>query len=314
MTKIAVMFPGQGSQAPGMGHELFQAYESAKAVYESADQALGRDLSSLVFEGNEEELKKTTNTQPALLTTGTAVWKVLEEEGIQADFTCGHSLGEYTALVASGALTFNDAVKLVETRGKLMEEAVPGGQGAMAAIMGLSKDALLAIAETVRSMNETAEPANYNAEGQIVISGSADGIAKACELAKEQGARRAISLNVSGPFHSSLMKPASEQMKDVLDSIEVQPLSMPVIANVTAVPYSSSEQVKELLVDQIHSPVRWTETIQYLLDQGVDTFIEAGPGKVLAGLVKKADRRATVLPVYDQETLDKALQVLKETD
>lgn len=311
MTKIALMFPGQGSQSSGMGHELSQSHNAARTVFEKANQALGRDLSSIIFEGEEAELKKTANTQPALLTTGTAIWRILEEQGLEADFACGHSLGEYTALVANGALNFSDAVKLVETRGKLMEEAVPDGQGAMAAVMGLSKEDLLEIAKEVRDLNEVAEPANYNADGQIVISGTASGVAKACELAKEQGARRAISLNVSGPFHSSLMKPASEKMRSVLETIKIYDFTMPVIANVTALPYGSTSQVKELLVDQIHSPVRWTETIHYLLDQGVDTFIEAGPGKVLAGLVKKANRRATVLPVYDEETLEKALEALK---
>ncbi|AOM83222.1 ACP S-malonyltransferase [Salisediminibacterium beveridgei] len=311
MTKIAVMFPGQGSQSPGMGHELFLAHAAASNVFEEADKALERSLSSLIFEGDAEELKKTTNTQPALFTTGAAVWKVLEDHGIQADYACGHSLGEYTALYASGALSFNDAVKLVQTRGKLMEEAVPDGQGAMAAIMGLPKEAVLDISNEVHQLNETAEPANYNAEGQIVISGTSKGVEKACELAKDAGARRVIPLNVSGPFHSSLMMPASEQMQNVLDHVAVHTMAIPVIANVTASPYRSTDEVKQLLVDQIHSPVKWTETIQYLIDQGVDTFIEAGPGKVLAGLVKKAARRATVLPVYDDETLEKALNTLK---
>lgn len=314
MTKTAVMFPGQGSQTPGMGHELYMNYAGVKEIHAQADRVLNRNLSELMFSGSEDELKKTVNTQPALVTGGTAIWRELQANGVHADFACGHSLGEYTALVASGALRFSDAVTLVEKRGQLMEEAVPDGKGAMAAIMGLDGDRLSEISEEIRQIGEVAEPANYNAEGQIVISGTKAGVEQACERAKERGARRAIPLNVSGPFHSSLMKPASEKMEQVLQPVTVSDMNIPVIANVTAKPYASSAEIKELLTAQIHSPVRWTDTIRYLVDQGVDTFIEAGPGKVLAGLVKKVSRRATVLPVYDEETFQKAVSVLTQTD
>jgi [acyl-carrier-protein] S-malonyltransferase len=313
MKKTAVIFPGQGAQHIGMGQELAEKYPEAKKVFEMADHALGEHFSEMIFNGEEAILKRTENTQPALLTASLAAWKVLESQGVKASYAAGHSLGEYSALTASGTLSFTETVQVVRKRGQFMEEAVPEGKGTMAAILGLDRDKLEKVTKQASEEAGVVEPANFNCPGQIVISGSVEGVNRAVELAKEAGARRAMLLQVSGPFHSSLMQPAAEKMKPELAHMDVNGQSMQVIANVTGRPVTK-ENVTKALTEQISSPVLWEDTIRYLLDQGVDTFIEAGPGKVLSGLVKKVSRQAVTLPVYDKETLEKAVEHLKEEE
>ncbi|MGG0029415.1 ACP S-malonyltransferase [Bacillus safensis subsp. osmophilus] len=311
MTKIAFLFPGQGSQKIGMGKDLFDQEAVSKAVFEEADNTLGFDLSSMIFEGDAEELTLTYNAQPALLTTSIAILKKFEESGIKADYAAGHSLGEYTALVAAGALSFKDAVYAVRKRGELMNEAVPAGEGAMAAILGLDKAALIEVTKEVTESGHLVELANLNCPGQIVISGTAKGVELASEKAKEKGAKRAIALEVSGPFHSALMKPAAEKFTDVLSKLDITDAKTPVISNVTADIVTSRDEIETKLIEQLYSPVRFEESVERLIDLGVTTFIEIGPGKVLSGLVKKVNRRLTTISVSDQETIEAAIQTLK---
>ncbi|WCL56146.1 ACP S-malonyltransferase [Bacillus safensis] len=311
MTKIAFLFPGQGSQKIGMGKDLFDQEAVSKAVFEEADNTLGFDLSSMIFEGDAEELTLTYNAQPALLTTSIAILKKFEESGIKADYAAGHSLGEYTALVAAGALSFKDAVYAVRKRGELMNEAVPAGEGAMAAILGLDKAALVEVTKEVTESGHLVELANLNCPGQIVISGTAKGVELASEKAKEKGAKRAIALEVSGPFHSALMKPAAEKFTDVLSKLDIADAKTPVISNVTADMVTSRDEIETKLIEQLYSPVRFEESVERLIDLGVTTFIEIGPGKVLSGLVKKVNRRLTTISVSDQETIEAAIQTLK---
>ncbi|MFJ7161188.1 ACP S-malonyltransferase [Bacillus safensis] len=311
MTKIAFLFPGQGSQKIGMGKDLFDQEAVSKAVFEEADNTLGFDLSSMIFEGDAEELTLTFNAQPALLTISIAILKKFEESGIKADYAAGHSLGEYTALVAAGALSFKDAVYAVRKRGELMNEAVPAGEGAMAAILGLDKAALEEVTKEVTESGHLVELANLNCPGQIVISGTAKGVELASEKAKEKGAKRAIALEVSGPFHSALMKPAAEKFTDVLSKLDIADAKTPVISNVTADIVTSRDEIETKLIEQLYSPVRFEESVERLIDLGVTTFIEIGPGKVLSGLVKKVNRRLTTISVSDQETIEAAIQTLK---
>lgn len=279
MTKIAFLFPGQGSQKIGMGKDLFDQEAVSKAVFEEADKTLGFDLSSMIFEGDAEELTLTYNAQPALLTTSIAILKKFEESGIKADYAAGHSLGEYTALVAAGALSFQDAVYAVRKRGELMNEAVPAGEGAMAAILGLDQTALLEVTKEVTESGHLVELANLNCPGQIVISGTAKGVELASEKAKEKGAKRAIALEVSGPFHSALMKPAAEKFTDVLSKLDITDAKTPVISNVTADIVTSRDAIETKLIEQLYSPVRFEESVERLIDLGVTTFIEIGPAK-----------------------------------
>ena len=311
MTKIAFLFPGQGSQKIGMGKDLFDQEAVSKAVFEEADKTLGFDLSSMIFEGDAEELTLTYNAQPALLTTSIAILKRFEESGIKADYAAGHSLGEYTALVAAGALSFKDAVYAVRKRGELMNEAVPAGEGAMAAILGLDQAELLEVTKEVTESGHLVELANLNCPGQIVISGTAKGVELASEKAKEKGAKRAIPLEVSGPFHSALMKPAAEKFTDVLSKLDISDAATPVISNVTADIVTSRNEIETKLIEQLYSPVRFEESVERLIDLGVTTFIEIGPGKVLSGLVKKVNRRLTTISVSDQATIEAAIQTLK---
>ncbi|MBQ0139257.1 MAG: ACP S-malonyltransferase [Kurthia sp.] len=313
MTKIAFIFPGQGSQTVGMGAELIAAHDVSKQMYNKADDLLGFELSKLMLEGPKEELTLTYHAQPALLTTGVMVAERLMENGISPDFTAGHSLGEYSALVASRVMSFENAVVAVHKRGVFMNEAVPAGQGTMAAVLGLDAEALKAVTDSVTSeLGEVVQLANLNCPGQIVISGTVKAVEAAGVKAKEAGARRVLPLVVSGPFHSELMRPAAAELKGMLDTVEMTDAKVPVIANVTAAPVTKASEVRQLLVEQLYSPVRWEETVRQLIANGVDTFIECGPGKVLSGLVKKVDRQLTTYCVYDEETLQTVIEASKE--
>lgn len=311
MGKIAFLFPGQGAQTVGMGRKFRDEHAQAADIFSRADERLDYPLSKVIFEGPEDRLKLTENTQPAILTTSIAVLKVVQEQGITADYTAGHSLGEYSALVAAGSLSFEDAVYAVRKRGLYMEEAMPAGEGTMAAVLGLDYETLLDITEKVTDGGETVEPANLNAPGQIAISGTTQGVEEASDAAIKAGAKRVIPLQVSGPFHSRLMRPAADKFKTVLDEISIQDARIPVIANVTADVMSSAEEIYPNLLAQLYSPVRWEETVKKLLDLGVDTFLEIGPGNVLSGLVKRVHRRAKTFPIHDPESLQKALANLK---
>ncbi|WP_243371275.1 ACP S-malonyltransferase [Geotalea sp. SG265] len=308
MSKKAFIFPGQGSQFAGMGKDLAANFKKAALVFEEADDALNFKLSRLCFEGPEEDLKLTANTQPAILTTSIAALKVLEEEtSLKADFMAGHSLGEYSALVAAGAIGFADAVRTVRARGTFMQEAVPVGVGSMAAILGVEPDVLAEICAEA-AQGEVVAPANFNSPGQIVIAGNTGAINRAIEIAKARGFRKAMLLPVSAPFHCALMLPAGERLAGELEPIAVSPLTVPVVTNVEATPNSDSSRVKDLLVKQVSAPVRWDASIGVMIAAGVDTFIEVGPGKVLAGLVKRIDKTVATWNVQDQESLKALIQ------
>lgn len=312
MGKIAFVFPGQGSQTVGMGQSVADANEKAAAVFQKADEKLGMDLSGLIQNGPLDKLTRTENAQPALLTVSTAILQVLQEAGIHADFTAGHSLGEYSALVAAGALSFEDAVYAVRKRGEYMDEAFPNGAGAMSAVLGLGRGVLQEVAEEVSSEGETVQLANLNCPGQIVISGTAAGIEKAGALAKERGAKRVLPLQVSGPFHSKLMEPAAEKFKAVLDGIAIRDAAVPVIANVDAEVETGAVDIKAKLIRQLYSPVLWEDSVKKMISLGVDTFIEVGPGKVLSGLIRKIDRSVKTYAVQDMETLEAAVGALQK--
>ncbi|NCU16245.1 ACP S-malonyltransferase [Pallidibacillus pasinlerensis] len=311
MSKIAFLFPGQGSQSVGMGQDLAEKYEEVKNIFNEADQALNDSLSELIQNGPQETLTLTTNAQPALLTTSIAVLQKVKEFNIKADYVAGHSLGEYTALVAAGSLEFRDAVQIVRKRGEFMEAAVPNGQGSMAAILGMDAEKLTEITDQVTETVSSVQLANLNCPGQIVISGTKEGVEKACELAKENGARRAIPLEVSGPFHSRLMEPASQKLDEVLQNHSIVDAKIPVISNVTAEPVTDADQIKDLLIKQLYSPVRWEDSIKTMIDLGVDTFIEIGPGKVLTGLVRKIDRKVKTYNIFDEDSLNKTVEQLR---
>lgn len=296
---IAFLFPGQGSQHAGMGKDLAENFPVARQVFEEANDALGVDLASLCFNGPEEDLKLTANTQPAILATSIAALRVLETEiGIAPNCAAGHSLGEYSALVCAGALNFADAVRIVRQRGTFMQEAVPVGTGAMAAILGLDKETLERVCRDA-ALGQVVSPANFNSAGQVVIAGNTEAVDRAMNLAKEHGAKRALPLPVSAPFHCSLMIPAGERLADVLADIKVGDMTVPVITNVEATPNQDASRVCQLLVDQVSAPVLWEDTIACMINLEVERYIEIGPGKVLAGLVKRMAKDSTIQNVQN---------------
>lgn len=312
MGKVAFIFPGQGSQKVGMGFDLANEYDVCKKIFDAADERLQFSLSEIIFSGPAETLKKTENTQPALLTTSIAILELLKEHGISADYVAGHSLGEYTALVAANAMSFEDAVYTVRKRGLFMEEAVPFGQGAMAAVLGMDREQLESVTKEVTENGDLVQLANLNCPGQIAISGTKTGVEKASLLAKEKGARRVIPLEVSGPFHSELMKPAAEKLAAVLDEVAISNAEIPVIANVCADIMQEADDIKQKLIEQIYSPVLWEDSVRKLLELGVDTFVEIGPGNVLTGLVRKVDRSVKTYNVSDKESVMKFVDEYKK--
>jgi [acyl-carrier-protein] S-malonyltransferase len=309
--KLALLFPGQGSQKVGMGQQLAQDFPAAKAVFEQANSALGMNLSRLCFEGPEDDLRLTANTQPAILTNSIAALRALQSElDIKPELAAGHSLGEYSALVAAGTLDFADAVGAVRERGRLMQAACPRGQGAMAALIGLDMELVKEVCATASSDDETVVPANLNAPGQIVVAGHTTAVRRAVGIAKERGGKMSVELNVSAPFHCPLMKPAQEQMAGVLQRITLKPFAFGVIANVDAKINQDPSQVVPLLLEQITAPVRWEESMRTLAAANVTNAIELGAGRVLAGLMRRISRDVTVHPVEDTASVAAAVRTL----
>ena len=308
-TKIAFIYPGQGSQAVGMG-ESFLTDDTSRKFFENADQALGLNLSKLMLEGPQEELTLTYHAQPALLTVSSMITERLIRAGVRPDYTAGHSLGEYSALVTSNVMDFPTAVDIVHKRGLFMNTAFPAGEGTMAAILGMDSAELEKVTNEVTDTTGVVQLANLNCPGQIVISGTKAGVEQACLLAKERGAKRAIPLDVSGPFHSELMRSASQDLAKELSAAFLLDAKVPVVSNVTAKSETNAAQIQDLLVRQLYSPVLWEQSVREMIDLDVTVFIEIGPGKVLSGLVKKIDRSVKTLPVYDLESFEKAVEEL----
>jgi [acyl-carrier-protein] S-malonyltransferase len=307
---IAYIFPGQGSQHAGMGKDLAENFQAAREIFEEADDALGFALSELCFDGPADKLQLTENTQPAILTVSIAALRAMESEGFpKPDFVAGHSLGEYSALVAAGALSLTDAVRTVRARGRYMQEAVPLGVGAMAAILGANLDVVMeACAEAAQG--QVCSAANINSPGQVVIAGDTAAIDRAIGLLKERGAKRAMKLNVSAPFHCALMQPAQERLAVDLNSIPFKNLSTPLVTNVDAKAIELGAEARDALVRQVSQPVRWLQSVEFLISQGVQSLIEIGPGKVLSGLVRQIDRNLRCVNVEDKASLCAAREAL----
>jgi [acyl-carrier-protein] S-malonyltransferase len=300
---IAYIFPGQGSQHPGMGKELVDNFPAARKVFEEVDEALGFSISRLCFEGPAESLQLTENTQPAILSVSVAVLRSMEAEGFpRPDYVAGHSLGEYSALVAAGALGLSEAAKTVRARGRYMQEAVPSGQGAMAAVLGLDLKEIEKVCGQA-SEGQVCAPANINSANQVVIAGNAEAIDRAIELLKERGAKRVVKLNVSAPFHCALMLPAQERLAADLEALSLDDLRIPLVSNVDAAEVRKAQDARDSLVRQVSSPVRWLESVDLLIGKGIDTFVEVGPGKVLSGLMRQISREVRSLNVEDTASL-----------
>ena len=310
MGKIAFVFPGQGAQYVGMAKDIVENYPEAMKIFDEASEKLGFDMKKLVFEGPEEKLKITKNTQPAILTASWAIYKAVQSAGVKPDYTAGLSLGEFTAHVLAGSLDFADAVALVEKRGEFMQEEVPEGVGGMTAVLALDEETVEAVCKEVSDTGYVA-CANYNCPGQIVISGELAALEAAGKILAEKGAKRVIPLKVSAPFHCNLLKGAGNKLSEELDTITINDMGIPVFANVTGEKVSSANEIRQLLVEQVSNTVKWTNTIKNMIADGVDTFIEIGPGKVLSGLIKKTDRSVTIMNVENMETLETVIEFLK---
>ena len=311
MSKLAFVFPGQGAQKVGMGKDFYDNYDVAKKMFKEADEALGYSIMKMCFEGPEDDLKLTANTQPAILTISCIANEILKENGVQPDITGGHSLGEYSALVAAGVLDFQDAVALVHKRGAYMQEAVPVGEGGMAAIIGVERDKIVEICQQVSSESPV-QAVNFNCPGQIVIAGATKGVELAVEELKAAGAKKAVILPVSAPFHSTLMKPAAEKLAVELDKVTISDAKIPVVANVNAEILTKADDIKASLVAQAASPVLWEDCVARMKEFGADTLLEAGPGKTLCGFNRRIDKTIKSLNVEDVASLEKALDYFKE--
>ncbi|MBN2899531.1 MAG: ACP S-malonyltransferase [Clostridia bacterium] len=309
MTKIAIVFPGQGAQHVGMGQDFSEQYTEAKAVFEAASEAMGYSMEDLCFNSSAEELKKTENTQPSILTASYAMYKVLEAKGVKAEAFAGLSLGEYTAHVAAGTMPFEAAVKVVRKRGQYMQEEVPMGVGTMAAILGLSREAVEDACEKASTVG-VVEPANYNCPKQLVIAGEVNAVEQAVENCKEAGAKKAVLLPVSAPFHTSMLIGAGEKLSKELENVTYGAFDKPVVSNVTALYYPDSASINELLVRQVSSPVKWEDSVQQLIDDGFDTFIEVGPGDALTKFGKRISKDLNLFTVNSVESMEKTLEAL----
>ena len=311
MNKLAFVFPGQGAQTVGMGKEFYENYDVAKRLFQEADEALGYSIMKMCFEGPEEDLRLTANTQPAILTISVIAHEVLKEQGVQPEIVGGHSLGEYSALVAAGVLSFQDAVLLVHKRGAFMQEAVPVGEGGMAAVIGLERDKIVEICTQV-SAESPVQAVNFNCPGQVVVAGATAGVDKAVELLSAAGARKCVKLPVSAPFHSTLMKPAADKLAVELGKVEIRDAQIPVVTNVTGTIETKAEEIKKNLILQAASPVKWEDCVAAMQQFGADVFVEAGPGKTLCGFNKRIDRKIKSLNVENLASLQKTLDYFKE--
>lgn len=312
MSKLAFIFPGQGSQTVGMGKEFFDNYAIAKKMFKEADDALGYSIMDMCFNGPAEDLKLTANTQPAILTISVIAAAILKEHGIIPEITGGHSLGEYSALVVAGAMKFSDAVYLVNRRGTYMQEAVPVGEGGMAAVIGLDRDKIIAVCDQVTKNTSLVQAVNFNCPGQVVIAGTTVGVNTAVEKLKQTGAKKCVNLPVSAPFHSKLMEPAAKKLAVELDRIMIKDAQIPVVTNVTGKALIKADDIKESLIKQAASPVKWEDCIQTMQKAGIQTFVEAGPGKVLCGFNRRIDKTITSLNVENMDSLQKTLDYLQE--